>query len=217
MRRDLIIAILISALMHGGVFGSSYLKLAPKAKKAVVEEPTIELMKMPDLEPDEPEPLDPDEPPPEKIEFVPPTQADVPQVVPPDAFVQQLQPPPPEGIKPSAGVIAIPKGIVGGLGKGVQVFDIKDLDQPPVVRANAPVQYPFEMKRAGVEGEVVVEFIVDMEGNVRNPFVVRSTQREFDQPALQSIVKWKFKPGRKGGKNVNTSRVQLPIKFTINE
>ncbi len=217
MRRDLIIGILISALLHGGVFGSSYLKMAPKAKKVVEETPTIALMEMPKLDPEEPEPLDPDEQPPEKIEFVPPTQADVPQIVPPDAFVQQLQPPPPEGIKPTAGVIAIPKGIVGGLGKGVQVFDIKDLDQQPVPRYTAQPQYPFEMKRAGIEGEVVVEFIVDQEGNVRNPFVVRSTQREFDTPALQAIAKWKFKPGRKGGKNVATSRVQLPIKFTINE
>lgn len=217
MRRDLIIAILVSALVHGGLWATSFMNFAPKAKKVVEDEPTIELMEMPKLDPEEPDPLDADEPPPEKMEFVPPTQADVPQVVPPDAFVQQLQPPPPEGIKPSAGVIAIPKGIVGGLGKGVQVFDIKDLDQQPVVRANAPVNYPFEMKRAGIEGEVVVEFIVDVEGNVRNPFVVRSTQREFDSAALQSIVKWKFKPGRKGGKNVNTARVQLPIRFTINE
>ncbi len=217
MRRDLIIGIVFSLIIHGGVFASSYLKLKPKVKAVIEEQPTIELMEMPKLEPDEPEPLDPDEPPPEKMDFAPPMQTDVPQIVPLDAFVQQLQPPPPEGVKPVAGIIAIPKGTVGGLGKGVEVFDISSLDQQPVARVRVPPQYPFEMKRAGIEGEVVVEFIVDTNGDVRNPFVVRSTQREFDAAAIQAVSKWKFRPGRKGGRAVNTSRVQQPITFKINE
>jgi protein TonB len=73
------------------------------------------------------------------------------------------------------------------------------------------------MRRAGIEGEVLVEFIVDTNGNVRNPFVVRSTQREFEAAAIQAISKWKFRPGRRGGRDVNTGRVQQPFSFKINE
>ncbi|MBK8857635.1 MAG: energy transducer TonB [Opitutaceae bacterium] len=217
MRRDLIIGILISALLHGGVFASSYIKSKPK--KAAVEEemPTIELMKMPDLEPEEPEVVDSEDAPAEKVEFAPPMATDVPQLVQVDSFVQQIQPPPPEGIKPVAGVIAIPQGRLQGLGKGIEVFDINTLDQKPTPRVQIQPQYPFEMRRAGIEGEVVVEFIVDTNGDVRNPFIVRSTQREFEAAAIQAVSKWKFRPGKKGGRVVNTGRVQQLITFKINE
>ena len=217
MRRDLIIGILVSALLHGGLFASSYIKT--KSKKAAVEEemPTIELMKMPDLEPEEPEIVDSEDAPAEKVEFAPPMATDVPQLVQVDSFVQQIQPPPPEGIKPVAGVIAIPQGRLQGLGKGIEVFDINTLDQKPTPRVQIQPQYPFEMRRAGIEGEVVVEFIVDTNGDVRNPFIVRSTQREFEAAAIQAVSKWKFRPGKKGGRVVNTGRVQQLITFKINE
>jgi len=217
MRRDIIIGILVSVLLHGGVFGSSFIKSAPKATAVEEEMPTIELMKMPELEPDEPEQIDNDDAPAEKVEFAPPMATDVPQLVTVDSFVQQIQPPPPEGIKPVAGVIAIPQSRLQGLGKGIEVFDINTLDQKPTPRATIPPQYPFEMRRAGIEGEVIVEFIVDTNGDVRNPFIVRSTQREFESAAIQAVSKWKFRPGKKGGRIVNTGRVQQLITFKIND
>ena len=72
------------------------------------------------------------------------------------------------------------------------------------------------MRRAGITGEVVVEFIVDANGDVRNAFAVRSTQRDFEQAAVQAVSKWKFRPGKKGGRAVNT-RMQVPIVFTLND
>lgn len=217
MSRDLIIGIIASALLHGGFFASSYLNFEEEVIVVVEEEPTIELMPMPELDIEEPEVIPDDQDPAEIIEFAPPTQTDVPQIPTPDSFVQPLQPPPPEGLKPVAGVISIPQNRVSGLGKGIEVFDINTLDQRPVPRVQIQPQYPFEMRRAGIEGEVVVEFIVDTNGDVRNPFVVRSTQREFEAAAIQAVSKWKFRPGRRGGRDVNTSRVQQLFSFKINE
>jgi protein TonB len=217
MSRDLIIGIIASALLHGGFFASSYLQFDEPVVEQIVEDTTIELMPMPELDIEEPEVITDDQEQAEVIEFAPPTQADVPQIPTPDSFVQPLQPPPPEGLKPMAGVISIPQSRVSGLGKGIEVFDINTLDQRPTPRVTVPVQYPFEMRRAGIEGEVLVEFIVDTNGNVRNPFVVRSTQREFEAAAIQAISKWKFRPGRRGGRDVNTGRVQQPFSFKINE
>ena len=217
MSRDLIIGIIASALLHGGFFASSYLEFEEKVVAVVEEDTTIELMPMPELDIEEPEVITDDQEPAEVIEFAPPTQADVPQIPTPDSFVQPLQPPPPEGLKPVAGVISIPQSRVSGLGRGIEVFDINTLDQQPVPRVRVPPQYPFEMKRAGIEGEVVVEFIVDTNGDVRNPFVVRSTQREFEAEAIKAVSKWKFRPGRRGGRDVNTSRVQQLISFTMND
>ena len=216
MRRDLIIGVLISLILHGGIVWLGELKpAAPKAKpKEVI--PTVQLMEMPKVEPDEPEKVEADEAPPKPVDFAPPMQTDVPQIVTDTSFVQKLQPPPPEGLTINKGAITIPQGQVGGLGKGVEVFDISKLDQAPVAKVQARPQYPFEMRRAGIAGEVLVDFIVDSNGDVRNAYSARSSQREFEAAAVQAVSKWKFRPGKKGGRAVNT-HMQVPIVFTLNE
>jgi protein TonB len=135
-------------------------------------------------------------------------------------FSQPIQPPPPPGIAQSSGPI-IPVGRPGpGVGTGIgngfkNLFDLASLDQPPVPRVQVKPLYPYEMSRAGINGRVVVGFIVDSEGSVRNPYVISSTHREFEPEALRAVVRWKFKPGRKNGANVSTSNVHLPFDFTI--
>ena len=96
------------------------------------------------------------------------------------------------------------------------LFDVANLDQPPVLRVPVQPNYPFEMRRAGISGEVLIEYIVDSNGRVAGAQVVRSSQREFEQPAMQAVMKWQFRPGRKGGRAVNT-RVQQVITFNLNE
>jgi len=217
MRRDLIIGILLSVLIHGGVlFGDRLIKIKPKPKP--VEEPlaTIELMEMPKMDEPEPEIIIDNETPPTPIDFAPPMQTDVPQIVTDTSFVQQIQPPPPEGLRPAAGVIVIPGNRDVSSFRGMEVFDISKLDQQPAATFQARPQYPFEMRRAGIAGEVVVDFIVDVNGTVQNAFAAKSSQREFEAAAVQAVSKWKFKPGRRGGRNVNT-HMQVPIVFTLNE
>ena len=72
------------------------------------------------------------------------------------------------------------------------------------------------MSRAGINGEVVVEFIINSNGDVTQTQVVRSSHREFEVPAMQAVQKWKFKPGRKGGRAVNT-RVSQLIEFNLDD
>lgn len=215
MRRDLIIGIIFSFCVHGGVAWLGE-KLRPGPKKIVHEAAeTIQLMEMPKLDDPDPEPVETDQDV-TPIEFAPPTQTDVPQIVTQDSFVQQLQPPPPEGFKPTAGVVNIPQGRPGGLGKGIEVFDVSKLDTQPQARIQGKPIYPIDMRRSGIAGEVLVEFIIDTNGDVQNAFAVRSSQREFEAPAVQAVSKWKFRPGKKGGRVVN-SRRQIPIVFSLNE
>jgi protein TonB len=72
------------------------------------------------------------------------------------------------------------------------------------------------MSRAGISGEVVVEFIISANGDVVDTRVIRSSHREFEVPAMQAVQKWKFKPGRKAGKNVST-RVSQLIEFNLED
>jgi len=95
-----------------------------------------------------------------------------------------------------------------------QVFQLAELDQTPVSRFMARPHYPPELRAAGVEGDVVVEFIVNAAGDVQQARAIRSTRSELEPAAAEAVAKWKFKPGRKDGRDVNT-RMQIPIVFTI--
>ena len=101
-------------------------------------------------------------------------------------------------------------------GKGLgNIFDLAQLDNKPEARVRIKPVYPFEMRRSGLKGEVVVGFIVDSTGEVRDPYIVRSSNPGFEEAALQAVLKWKFKPGKKGGVAVNT-RVAQPLSFSLN-
>ncbi len=216
MRRDLIIGILVSLALHGGIAWFGEIKPAAPKPKPKEEVPTIELMKMPDVIPDDPEPVDTNEPPPKPVDFAPPTQTDVPQIITDTSFVQKLQPPPPEGLAINKGAITIPQGQVGGLGSLGDIFDISKLDKKPEPKYQGKPVYPFEMRRAGIAGDVLVDFIVNAAGDVVNAYAAKSSQREFEASAVQAVSKWKFRPGQKGGKAVNT-HMQVPIVFTLND
>lgn len=217
MRRDLILGVIISVLIHVAIFWGD--KLIPKSTPKVVaieEKPKIQLMEMPKLEPDEPEKVIVDDEPPKPLDLAPPMLTDVPQIVTDTSFVQKIQPPPPDGMKPAVGVIVIPGNRDFSNFNGMRVFDPSMLDQQPVPQFQARPQYPFEMRRAGIAGEVTVDFIVDPEGNVQNAYALKSSQHEFEAAAVQAVSKWKFKAGRKGGRSVPT-HMQVPIVFTLNE
>ena len=56
----------------------------------------------------------------------------------------------------------------------MEVVERKTLDRQPRPTFQARPEYPAELRKAGVTGEVVVEFIVDATGAVRNARAVRS-------------------------------------------
>jgi len=58
--------------------------------------------------------------------------------------------------------------------------------------------------RAGVEGSVCLEAVVDVDGNIATVHVVRSLDvlSGLDQQAVRALEKWKFTPGFKDGEAV---------------
>lgn len=101
-----------------------------------------------------------------------------------------------------------------GTGRIPDVLSANLLDQPPRARSQPPPVYPFEQKRTGQGGEVVVSFRVDETGRVYTSQVVKSTAREFEEAALRAVDRWVFQPGMKDGKKVRFGMV-VPIVFSI--
>jgi protein TonB len=220
MNKDLIIGVISSIVFHILAIDPQgwFDKKAVEQQEEVVQAAKVELIEMPEIEPPEPEVTEAgdesDEAPPE---FAPPMQQDVPSLVTVDTpFQQVMAPPPPPSTPTSAGAITVPVNRNIGTGKIQDLFDIKDLDQIPQATYQPAPQYPYEMKRAGVTGRVEVGFIVDTSGNVRDAYVIKSSSPEFEEAALQAIRKWRFRPGKKGGKVVNT-KMKQPLSFTLNE
>ncbi len=91
----------------------------------------------------------------------------------------------------------------------------KDTTPPRVIKQRPPV-YPFSMRKSRLRGEVVVDFVVDIEGNVRQPFVARSLNPEFNAPALEAVSAWEFEPGRRDGVPVYT-HMQVPVYFAMRD
>ena len=76
--------------------------------------------------------------------------------------------------------------------------------------------YPAAMAAAGIEGTVVVSFVVDATGQVRDAKAVESSRPEFEAAAVTAVEKWQFDPGRHGGRMVNT-RVNQKLVFNLSD
>jgi TonB family protein len=76
------------------------------------------------------------------------------------------------------------------------------------------VTYPEAARKAGIEGRVVVQFVVDKEGNVTNPQIIRGIGGGCDEAALEAVKNVKFTPGTQRGENVAV-QFQLPIVFRL--
>jgi len=220
MRRDILIGILVSVFLHGGLGLGSRFWPEPAPATPPPPPPPIEVLLAPP--PPEPETVDTreytmDDAGGGASDVAAPQLADTPVALIESPFIQRLQPPPPPGLPVSAGLVTIPKlsGSGGGVGTGFgNLFDLAALDQPPVPTFQPSPIYPYEMTRAGLSGEVLLEFVIDSNGRVRDARVVRSSDRRFEAAALQAVNRWRFRPGVKNGVAVNTRR-QLPIIFNL--
>ncbi|HCI71816.1 MAG TPA: energy transducer TonB, partial [Balneola sp.] len=78
------------------------------------------------------------------------------------------------------------------------------------VGIQSKVEYPATAKRAGIQGRVTVQFIVDKNGNVVEPKVIRGIGGGCDEEAVRVVSEAKFKPGVQRGQNVEV-QMSLPV------
>ena len=79
-----------------------------------------------------------------------------------------------------------------------------------------PPRYPESLRRAGVEGDVVVKFVVDTTGMVEMQTVeiVRSTHDAFTAAARETLARLRFYPSTVGERKVKALAV-MPFRFTL--
>jgi protein TonB len=177
-----------------------------------------------------------DEPPPPKEEPPPPPPPDVVVAPPPPKGFQVLTAPVniPDVIpdidlskKVTDEADFSGKGVAGGVAKGVEGGKaVVQSDQPyfefqvekPVVPAPGSLQprYPDMLRQAGVEGEVLAQFVVDTTGRAEpgSLKILKSTHDMFVQSVKNALPQMKFIPAEVGGRKVK-QLVQQPFTFSI--
>lgn len=71
------------------------------------------------------------------------------------------------------------------------------------------IRYPEEAVRDGIQGRVMVSFVIDKDGKVTNAEVIRGIDDLLDKEALRVVnLMPKWRPGRHEGENV-------PVKYTF--
>lgn len=100
-----------------------------------------------------------------------------------------------------------------------QVFVVVE-QMPKLIGGLAGLQkkitYPDLARKAGIEGRVYIEFVVDKHGDVKDPKVVRGIGGGCDAEALRVVKNAHFTPGMQRGRPVNV-RYSLPIVFKLQD
>ena len=116
----------------------------------------------------------------------------------------ETQSPPPPPIHPSSGekddffvIVEQMPELIGGL-----------------AQIQTQIRYPEMARRAGIEGRVYVQFIVNEQGDVERPVVIRGIGGGADEEALRVVSDAKFKPGVQRGQPVRVM-YSLPIVFRL--
>jgi protein TonB len=165
----------------------------------------------PEAKPDPPAPaVVVAEPPPKGFQTVAALQ-DIPDLIPPVDLTQRpLDPRDFTGRGEEGGLAA---GVVGGTGKadvwsGTRASDAiyeatmnDERFAPAIVVFQPAPRYPKHLETLGLEGRVVVEFVIDTAGQVEPASlrVLESTHQAFDQAAQTAMLESVFKPARLSG------------------
>ena len=91
-------------------------------------------------------------------------------------------------------------------------------EQPTLVGGIAALQktlnYPSFAQKAGIEGRVFVEFVVDEKGDVQDAAVSRGVHKLLDRAALDAVRQMTFRPGKQRGRPVMV-QMTLPVNFEL--
>jgi protein TonB len=114
----------------------------------------------------------------------------------------------------------IARGVEGGTGPVVtdQPYMEAVVEERPEVQAGSCIapRYPEILRQAGIEGRVLIEFVIDTLGRAERTGlrIINSAHQLFEAPAREAVMSCRFRPGRIQGRAVRV-RVQQPINFTI--
>jgi protein TonB len=100
-----------------------------------------------------------------------------------------------------------------GVGESQPIRFTVGMTKPEPIRQVQP-RYTENARRAGVQGAVILEAVIDEQGNVTNVRVLRGLPMGLDREAMSAVQQWKFRPAMMANKPVKVY-FNLTVNFTI--
>ena len=162
------------------------------------------------------------------MRFKPPTPQQQQQVIQPRAKKVPIPDPTPDEPEPIRTVDEIEQQVVDV--PADVLFDIPT-GPPPASEPDGPIQVGGDVKapekissvqpsyteiarKARIQGVVIVQAIIDKQGNVTNVKVLKGLPMGLDEAAVDAIKQWKFKPATLNGRPV-TVYFNLTVNFKL--
>lgn len=219
--------LILSAVVHSILFvGAIY---ATKGAAEVVQKMRTDSLDVfvsntPPPPPPPPAPPPPDavvvtNPPPLGFQTITPPR-DIPTQIPPIDLTQKFDARDFSGRGVEGGSIT---GVVGGTGPVItnaviapEAYTRDEVEETAARTGGPDPRYPEGMRSVGIEGNVLLEFVVGVNGRVENGSikVLSSTNKMFETEAIRTIQQSTFSPAKIRGTAVR-QLVQQNIKFTL--
>jgi len=109
-------------------------------------------------------------------------------------------------------VLEIPEGPPGpAIGPILQVGG--EVDAPIKLYGPKP-GYTEEARQARIQGVVLLQLVIDREGNVQKAEIVKGLPMGLDELAVETVKGWKYEPARRNGEPVSVY-MNLTINFSL--
>ncbi len=213
---------IMSVVVHGVVIVLAVQATAGAAEviEKIMADTTFTFLKPPDPPPPPPpQEVPPDaivtaNPPPQGFQTIMPPDK-IPTTIPPVNLNEKFNPDDFSGRGVAGGIAA---GVIGGTGPVLQeeTYLQEQVDDPVRPISQPTPRYPPVLQQAGITGRVEMQFVVDTTGHAEpGSFkILRSSNKAFEEPAREAIMKSVFRPARIRGQAVR-QLVQQAMAFSI--
>jgi TonB family protein len=117
------------------------------------------------------------------------------------------------------------KGVVNGRVTEIsadEIFDVVETQPVPPGGMEgwnsylaSTLNYPSQARQMGIEGTVIVVFVINTDGSLEDPQILRGVGAGCDEEAIRAIQNSpNWEPGKQRGREVRT-RMRLPIRFKL--
>ncbi|NOR16759.1 TonB family protein, partial [candidate division WOR-3 bacterium] len=97
----------------------------------------------------------------------------------------------------------------------IDIIKTKVYEKKPKPLSIPAPKYPESARRAGIEGDVIIKVLVNIDGSILDARIfISSGFQELDSAALEASMKAKFEPAKQFGRPVKVW-VSIPIKFKL--
>ena len=169
-------------------------------------------------------------PPPQKADVMPPTltppaappadtqPTDVPDVIPttPAAGSDIATELPQSGSGSNGSQDGVPFAIGDGGGDNDGPIQIGQGITPPVTLTRVSPLYTESARRARIEGVMILEAVIDRQGNVGEIKVLKGLGFGLDENAVSAVARWKFRPAHAGDGRAVAVYFRLTVDYHLN-